>query len=516
MPVRPELLILLALVAAPVASDPVFRPVTVPAHIYAGGWEHFVGGGVAVLDCDQDGYPDLYVAGGQNPARLLRNTTAVQGTLGFVPLPLIAAEMTDVTGAYPLDINSDGWDDLVVLRVGENYLLQGGPDCAFTPFEDLSFQDVPAWTTAFSATWESGAELPTLAFGNYVDRQDPSGPFEACDTNYLYRPEGGSYGAPIPLTPGLCPLSMLFSDWSRSGRADLRFSNDRHYYVKDGQEQLLQMAEIPRFYTGADGWQAHKLWGMGIASRDLTGDGLPDVMMTSMGDQRLQIQDGDGTQPRFVDARYDLGTTAHRPFIGGDGRPSTGWHVQFGDVQNDGRDDIFIAKGNVEQMPGLAMQDPNNLLVQDENGTFTETAEAAGVASLHRGRGGALVDLDRDGLLDLVVVNRRVPLEIYRNETAKAGRWTSLRLSQAGANKDAVGAWIEVKAGRALHSREITVGGGHAGGQRVPEHFGLGTEAAFSLRVIWPDGTTSDWTTLSSDAAYVIRADGTRLAVAPD
>ncbi len=514
VPVKVKALVLLALVAAPVGAEPVFRPVEVPRHIYAGGWEHFVGGGVAVLDCDQDGYPDLYVAGGENPAKLLRNTTG-QGQLGFVDYPSVALGLTGVTGAYPVDIDSDGWGDLVVLRVGENHLLRGGPDCAFTLFDRLSFQDQPAWTTAFSATWEHGASLPTLAFGNYVDRQNPDGPFEACDTNYLYRPEGGSYGAPVPMKPGLCPLSMLFSDWSRSGQADLRISNDRHYYVTGGQEQLLKMTENPRFYTADEGWREYNLWGMGIASRDVTGDGLPDVMMTSMGDQRLQIQDGGG-KPAFSDAPYDLGTTAQRPFTGGDGRPSTGWHVQFGDVQNDGLDDIFIAKGNVEQMPGLAMKDPNNLLVQGADGSFTETAEVAGVASLHRGRGGALVDLDRDGLLDLVVVNRRAPLEVYRNVTQGAGRWASLRLAQTGVNKNAVGAWLEVAADDRRYSREITVGGGHAGGQLGPEHFGLGAASAFSLRVIWPDGVTSDWITLASDAAYVIRADGTRLAVAPD
>ena len=517
VPVRFKLFALLAAFgAAPVVAEPAFRPVIVPEHVYAGGWEHFVGGGVAVTDCDQDGFPDLYVAGGENPAILLRNITSEAGELSFSAISADSATVTGVTGAYPLDIDNDGFGDLVVLRVGENLLLQGGPDCHYSRFDDLEFQDVAAWTTAFSATWEDGQALPTLAFGNYVNRDDPEGPFEACDVNYLYRPEAGSYGAPIPITPGLCPLSILFSDWSRSGRADLRFSNDRHYYVRNGQEQLLKMDTVPAFYTADEGWREHRLWGMGIASRDLTWDGLPDVMMTSMGDQRLQFQDGDGQSPAFSDAPFNLGTTAQRPFTGGDGRPSTGWHVQFGDVQNDGLDDIFIAKGNVEQMPGLAMKDPNNLLVQGADGRFTETAQAAGVASLHRGRGGALADLDRDGLLDLVVVNRRAPLEIYRNVTPDAGRWTSLRLAQDGINTGAIGAWIELRAGGRLHSREITVGGGHAGGQLGPEHFGLGQESAFSLRVIWPHGVTSDWMTLASDAAYVIRADGTRLAVAPE
>jgi enediyne biosynthesis protein E4 len=69
-------------------------------------------------------------------------------------------------------------------------------------------------------------------------------------------------------------LSMLFSDWSRSGQRDLRMTNDRHYY-RDGGDQLWRIApgEPPRLYTEADGWRALRIWGMGIASEDVTGDG---------------------------------------------------------------------------------------------------------------------------------------------------------------------------------------------------------------------------------------------------
>ena len=130
-------------------------------------------------------------------------------------------------------------------------------------------------------------------------------------------------------------LSMLFSDWDRDGTSDLRVSNDRHYYLHDGQEQMWQMADLPRLYQPEDGWQNHKLWGMGIASRDITGDGFPEVYLTSMGDQRLQMLNKDAGGPSYRDATYGRGTTAHRPYTGGDGRPSTGWHVGFGDVQND-------------------------------------------------------------------------------------------------------------------------------------------------------------------------------------
>ena len=484
-------------------AEPRFDSVVVPEHTYSGGWEHFVGGGIAAFDCDGDFLPELFAAGGGNPAVLLRNQSEPGGTVAFATDTPDALALAGVIGAYPLDIDSDGLLDLAILRVGPNLLMKGGADCSFAPFPDLALPTDDDWTTAFSATWEPGKTLPTLAFGNYVDRTNPDGPFEACDDSLLYRPDGANYPAPITLNPGFCTLSMLFSDWGRQGRADLRVSNDRHYYVSGGEEQMWAMEQTPRLYDETDGWQSYRLWGMGIASRDISGDGLPEVYLTSMGDQHLQMLDGDDG-PHYRVATYDRGTTAHRPYTGGDGRPSTGWHVAFGDVQNDGRDDIFIAKGNVEQMPGLAMKDPNSLLVQNADGTFAEAGGIAGLASMHRGRGAALVDLNADGLLDLAVANRRAPLEVYQNMTDGAGHWLSVALSQPAPNRHAVGAWIELRIDDRIIAREVTVGGGHASGSAVPEHFGLGDAGAVDLRIIWPDGSIGDWETVVSNQAITI------------
>ena len=478
-------------------AEPSFTKQTFP-HEYIGGWEHFVGGGIASFDCDGDDLPELYAAGGDNPAILLRNESD-DTHLKFSEETPTSLALTAVTGAYPLDIDSDGYTDLAVLRVGENRLLKGGPDCSFTP---MPFETSEKWTTAFSAMWEAGEALPTLAFGNYVDRSDPEGPFGTCDTNTLYRPEGNGW-VRSDLAPGHCALSILFSDWGRQGRADLRVSNDRHYYVRGGSEQMWAMQAEPRLYTDAEGWRYQSIWGMGIASRDISGDGLPEVYLTSMGDQKLQYPTGNG--PEYEDARYEMGHTAHRPYTGGDGRPSTGWHAAFGDFNNDGHDDIFVAKGNVEQMPSNAADDPNNLLMQTNAGVFVEAGEGAGLASMARGRGAAIVDLNKDGLLDIAVVNRRAPLEVYHNVSAARGGWLSVALSQAAPNVDAIGAFIEVETPSGLQTREVTVGGGHASGTLGPQHFGLGDAEAVKLRVIWPDGTVSDWRDVSRDTHLTVQ-----------
>lgn len=483
---------------AALADSPQFAPVGVPTHVYDGGWEHFVGGGLAVLDCDGDTRPDLVAAGGSNYPILLRNTSIFGDTVSFETATPEALKLTATTGAYPLDFDNDGVLDLMVLRVGADSLLKGLGNCDFAP---VPFDTGDHWSTAFSATWEAGQDLPTLAFGHYVDRADPEGPFEACDINSLWRPVAGDY-ARSKLAPGHCALSILFTDWARTGQADLRVSNDRHYYVRDGQEQLWAMGDTPRLFTEDEGWARHMLWGMGIATRDLDRDGRDEVFLSSMGDQRLMSRVGDG--PAFVDVPFAMGTSAQRPYLGDDGRPSTGWHIAFGDVTNDGRDDVFIAKGNVQQMPGNAMEDPNNLLISQKDGTFSEAGDVAGVASLHRARGAALVDFNADGLLDLAVVNRRAPLEVWQNVSVASGHWLAVSLERSGVNTQGVGAWIEVDDGTSVQAREVTVGGGHAGGVSGPQHFGLGDVEAVRMRVRWPYSAWSEWRDVGVDQVLVV------------
>ncbi len=97
---------------------------------------------------------------------------------------------------------------------------------------------------------------------------------------------------------------MLISDWGRKGVPDLRISNDRHYYLNDGKEQLWKLSAKPKQYGSEDGWVTHKLWGMGIASRDISGDGLPEIYLTSMGDQKLHSLSNGATAPSYADAAY--------------------------------------------------------------------------------------------------------------------------------------------------------------------------------------------------------------------
>jgi enediyne biosynthesis protein E4 len=484
-------------------------------HVYAGGPTFAVGGGVAVLDCDDDGKPDLYIAGGRNPAALYRNDSPIGGALHFTRVSDPVTDLDNVNGAYPIDIDGDGHTDLVVLRNGQSVLLRGLGDCRFERAnEEWSFDGGNAWTTAFSATWQGSAGLPTLAFGQYL-RLDPTGAATSdCDDNRLILPksDASGYRPPVPLKPGYCTLSMLFSDWDRSGRRDLRMTNDRQYYI-GGQDQLWRMAadEPPRQYTDGDGWVSLQIWGMGIASYDVTGRGYPDVFLTSQGDNKLQTLTAGPAKPTYRDIALKRGVLAAQPFTGGDVHPSTAWHPEFQDVNNDGFIDLFISKGNVSEMPDYARRDPSNLLLGQADGTFKEAADAAGVLNYGRGRGAALVDFNLDGMLDLVEVNYGERVRLWRNvgggdaaQPTPMGNWLAIRPVQAGPNRDAIGAWLEVQVGNVTMRRELTVGGGHAGGQLGWTHFGLGASAVAQVRMQWPDGELGAWQQVNANQFIIL------------
>jgi enediyne biosynthesis protein E4 len=480
------------------------------AHTYGGDDTFDVGGGVAVFDCDDDGRPDVYLAGGGEPASLFRNESPTGGALRFTRLASPVTDLTSVTGAYPLDVDGDGIVDLAVLRIGGSQLLRGIGDCRFEAANDpWGVSPTPAPTMAFSATWEGSATWPTLAFGNYVEPKADGSYF--CPDNEAFRPDGtdGRYGRPIPLSPGYCPLSMLFSDWDGSGRRDLRVSNDRQYYDDDvGGEQLwrFEPGKLPRAYAPADGWKLLRLWGMGIASYDVTGDGYPEVYLTSQGANTLQTLVAGPSEPTYHDMALKRGIVATRPAVGGDPLPSTAWHPEFQDVNNDGFMDLFVSKGNVNQIPDYAIKDPNNLFLGRADGMFTESAEAAGIVSFDRGRGAALADFNDDGLLDLLVANLGAPARLWRNvgagsagAPAPMGDWLAVRVSQPGGNRDAIGAVVETRTPDASSRREIVVGGGHGGGQLGWTHFGLGKAGQAEVRVTWPDGEVGPWLTAAAN-----------------
>lgn len=496
--------------AVPGADIPVMSEQSAQAginHRYDGPWEFFVGGGGAAFDCNDDRLPDIFLAGGVNPAEMFVNRSKTGGTIRFEKIDpgLTGRDLVKVTGAYPVDFDNDGKMDLFVMRVGENIILKGDGECHFHKANrEFSYDGRHDWTTAFAAEFEPGGKFPTFAVGNYVDRAAPGSPWGTCLDNWLLRPGKGDapdYSNRQALTPGYCSLSMLFTDWNRSGTPSLRITNDRQYY-RGGEEQLWRVDPGKRatLYKRSDGWRKLTIWGMGIAEGDLDGDGYPEYALTSMGDTKLQKLDPefDEQSPIYRDIAFDKGATAQRPYTGSDIKPSTGWHAEFDDFNNDSLLDLFIAKGNVENMKDFASYDPDNMLLGQWDGKFVEAGAQAGIALPTKGRGAIITDFNMDGRLDLLVVNREGRTSLFRNDgrkmkgrTGQLGNWIEIELRQDGANRFAVGSTISIKLGTRTITRKIEIGGGHASGKIGFVHAGLGVAERAQIRVRWPDGEWS-------------------------
>lgn len=493
--------------------------------VYDGPWENFVGGGVATFDCNGDRFPEVFIAGGVNESALFINNSQTGGQLSFTRDASEITRIKQVTGAYPVNLDDDQWIDLVVLRLGENKILKGLGDCKFSSANaSLSFDGGAEWSTGFAASFYADDKYPTLAVGNYVDRTAPGSPWGTCSDNVLYRPQVDvdgrlSYNEALPLSPGHCALSMLFTDWNRSGEDSLRVTNDRQYH-RGGEEQLWKLnSRYPRLYGRADGWQSLVIWGMGIAEADLNADGFPEYALTSMGDTKLQTVDVqqavEENRPVYEDVGFARGATAHRPYTGEDLKPSTGWHAQFADVNNDALLDLFIAKGNVERMKDFAAYDPDNLLLGTHEGQFVEHGDQAGIALDRRGRGAAVEDFNADGLLDLLVVNRSAPVSLFRHSgfttatgTRQGGNWLAIELNQSDGNRHAVGARLSIKTGNVVQTRRVSIGGGHASGQAGFVHVGLGVAERATVRVQWPDGEWSAaYRVFANQFAVITRGD---------
>ena len=273
---------------------------------------------------------------------------------------------------------------------------------------------------------------------------------------------------------------------------------------------------------------------MGIGEADIDGDGFPEYALTSMGDTKLQSLDRDASGlPVYADIAWERGATAHRPYTGTDLNPSTGWHSQFSDFNNDGILDLFIAKGNVEKMPDFAQFDPDNLLLGQFSGIYVEVGKQAGIARDTKGRGAIIADFNMDGMLDLVVANRGGPASIFRNFGAKLpnidsdaklptnpvsnknpitnpitmGNWLQIELQQEGGNRNAIGALISIKSGNTNRSRRIFIGGGHASGSLGFVHVGLGVAERVNIRIKWPDGAWSSTYRVFANQFVVIKKD---------
>ena len=451
-------------------KDGTFEDVTEKSGLKGVGY----GMGVAVGDFDNDGYEDLYVTayGGNklyhnNGNGTFTDVTEQSGTAG----PTTPGQTWSTSAAW-VDLDNDGLLDLVVLR-----------------YVKWDFEDV--WCGEHREGYRSYCHPDIFpAIAPLVFHNDGKGHFtESAAKMNLDKPGKG--------------LGIAIADFDRDGKIDLVIANDsmlEFLYRNKGDGNFEEVGLNAEIAVDGDG---RTYAGMGVDFQDYDNDGLPDLLITNLANQKYALyrNNGDGS---FTYDSYSSG-------VGGMTLLHSGWGIHFLDYDNDGLKDLLIAQGHdldtIElNFPQLRYKEPMLLAHNTGKGFVDVSAQSGSV--FHQawtGRGMAIGDIDNDGRIDAVVSTNGGPAYVLRNETATTNHWLTLNLIGHRSNRDAIGA--EIKLTTASGSQYVTISttGSYLSSGDKRAHFGLGTAtAAKSIQIHWPSGVIQTLDNVRADQILTV------------
>ena len=451
-----------------------FEEVAAKAGVADPGWAM----GVAVADCDNDGFDDLYVTC-FGPNRLYHNRG--NGTFEDVTEKAGVGDPRFSTGAAWGDYNRDGYLDLFV----SNYV-------------DFKLEDLPQFGKGKLCQYrgvpvQCGPRgLP--GSGDILYRNNGDGTFTDVSKAAKVDDPSGYYG-----------LGVTWTDFDDDGWPDILVANDatpNYAYRNNHDGTFTEMGFTLGFAVNENGIEQGS---MGISIGDYDRDGRLDVVVTNFSDDYNTIyhKNPDGT---FTDVSRTTKTAeASIPYVG--------WGTKFFDYDNDGWLDLFIVNGHVyPQIEGAypgGMYRQRKLVYRNlRDGTFTEVAQALGSALMEprASRGAAFGDYDDDGDVDVIVNDLDGPPMLLRNDGgSRAGHWISLKLVGTRSNRNAVGAKVWLKAGGLTQVDEVRSGDSYLSHSDWRLHFGLGATTQVAEVIIrWPNGTTEKLTNLPVDKVVTV------------
>jgi enediyne biosynthesis protein E4 len=497
------------------------------------------GGGLALLDYDRDGDLDLFVPNGAyldapqaGPgARLFAN----DGRLRF----------RDVTreagidfhgwgmGVAVGDVDGNGFDDVYVAAFGPDVLLLGDGRRFVDATERAGLGD-PAWGAAAAfGDVDADGDLD-LYVANYLEFDPrrpparrtfrgrpvfggPSGLAGAPDRLYENLGEGGFRDISVPsgiaaATPSY-GLGVVMLDFDDDGKQDVFVGNDSMPSFLWMNRGGLRFTDRALEAGLALNGDGEAQATMGIAVGDVNADGRPDVFTTNFSDDTNTLR---VSLPGLALA-YDDRTRQYN--LGAVSRTFLGWATGFFDFDHDADEDIVVFNGHVypdatlETMNSTWRQTP--LLFERRGARFERVAaDTAGawLGEAHVDRSAAFGDLDGDGDVDVVVAELNGPVRVLENDGA-GGHFLLVELEQEGVgNARGLGSRVVLRQGDTTQTRWVLSGGSFQAASLSQAHFGLASDREVDLEVFWPDGARQAVARVPVDRRFVVRR-GNRIAV---